>query len=427
MQKEKMVDKPIEETKDLEEDKIDNKTSEAEIKKKKTKNIKLTEYADELEEITLTDNNKRKLPKKIKINGIAYTRATSVVEQKKDLNEADQQMIRHAQRIKYKPPLSYRWLKIFGMLCLLVPFILLRLAFFFPSMSDAVFDNVSMIADTLSLPLILFAAFVFILKAKNKKAMIITYALLAVVIYLLMLFLFERYFLSFLHVIHPEMTPEEIRNYATEKALGLKIFHYNIFIDLTLCSAFYYFCCETPKKFANNSKKMIAFRLCAIIPVVYMVISMILCGLLNNGTLTLDVEFVGLLTCRSPASYLAFFSIALFLAIRQSIYLRKGGTIQGYEIYSKTNGHSVQFSIACSIIIAVVCLLDFLFGLIPGGPSFGWGDSKFMFVIIPFIMLISYTKEHKNKTIDLFLPIATFGLIFFLLADSLFTLLITMD
>ena len=423
MQKEKTVTKQTEETKDLEQEKNINKPPQKD--NQKTKNIKLPEYSDELEEIILSDDEKKKLPKKIKINGIAYKRTTTVTEPKKDLTEADKQMIKHSQRIKYKPPLSYRWLKIFGMLCLLVPFILLRLVLFFPSISDSVFDTVSIIADTLSLPLILFAAFVFILKAKNKKAMIITYALLAVVIYLVMVFLFERYLLSFLKVLHPEMTPEEIRAYASEKALGMKIFHYNIFIDLTLCSAFYYFCCETPKKFANSSKKMIAFRLCAIIPVLYMVVSMILCGLLNSGALTLDVEFVGLLTCRSPASYLAFFSIALCLAIRQSLYLKKGGTPQGYEVYTKTNGHSVQFSIACSIIIAVVCLLDFLIGLIPGSINYGWGDSKFMFVIIPFIMLISYTKEHKNKTIDLFLPIATFGLIFFLLADSIFTLLVS--
>lgn len=362
-------------------------------------------------------------PKKVKVNGTLYYRKINSFEDRQDLNEQDLMMIQKGNKIKYHPPLSYRWLKIFGIIAMVLPFMLLRILVSFPDMSESVIDILATVANTLALPLIVFTAFVIILKNKEKKRQIIRYAILALIVYVLLVFLFERYLMAFLAGNHPEMTPEEIREYANYLATNMKIFQYNIFIDLTLCSAFYYFTNETPKKIQNSKKKLILFRLCALIPIIYIVISMILSGLIKNQVILLPVEYLGLLTCRSPASYIVFFSVSLFLAYMEKRYIKKGGTPQGFIEYKKTNSHSLQFSVTCSIILLVVCLLDFLIGLIPGTEVFGIGDSKFMFAIIPFVMLISYTKEHKNQTIDLFLPLASFAIIFVLIIDTLFSIL----
>ena len=362
-------------------------------------------------------------PEKVKINGVKYVKDESF-DRDKLLNATDKSMLAKASKIKYNPPLSYRWLKIFGLFSLILPFLLLRLAVSFPNLEYDFVAIIIDIANVLSLPLVIFSAYVVILKSQQKGKLIITYALIAIGIYFMLFILFERYFMGILAKLNPDKPIGEVREMANGIALSMKIFHYNIFIDLFLCTLFFYFTNATPKKIAGNHKKMVAFRMCSLIPVIYVVVAMILSGLLQNGAIKMDVALVGLLTCRSPATYLMFFSISLFLSILQRNYVKYGGTIQGFQEYKKTKAHSITFSIACSIIILITCLLDFLFGLIPGSSSFGIGSSSLMFSIIPFIMLVSYTKEHKNKTIDLFLPVVSIIIIVFLVLDTLFTVYI---
>lgn len=381
------------------------------------------EEPDFNDEISYKKNKNGLPPKKIKVNGVVYYRKLASFESNTALNEQDRIMLQQANQKKFRQPMSYRWLKILGLFALIVPFLLIRIMVSFPDMEENLFTIISDIANTLSLPLVIFAAFILILKSNKKANLLITYSILAIIIYVVLIFLFEHYLLVILSSIHPEMSAVEIREYANSLAAELKIFQYNIFVDLLMCSAFFYFTNETPKRLKDDKKKMQLFRLGALLPVIYIIASMILSGLANSGVIQLDNKIMGIMTCRSPATYLIFFAVSLFLSNSQKIYLRNGGTMQGFKEFKKTNAHSLQFSIVCSIIILVVCLLDFLFGLIPGSSAFGIGDSKLMFVIIPFIMLISYSKEYKSNTIDLFLPIITISAIIFLVVDTVFTVI----
>ena len=362
-------------------------------------------------------------PEKIVMHGVVYKRELKTYE-KTALNQQDKIIIEKAAKIKYSPPFSYRWIKIFSLLTLVIPFLLFRILIALPDFNENIIDNLLDIANVMSLPLIIFAAFLVIFKAKNKLRLVVNYAIAAFGIYLMLVFIFERYLVPLIANVNPELTYAEARTLASKEAATWKFFQYNIFIDLLLCVCFHCFMNVTPKCFANSPKKLKAFRLCAIIPVIYVIVSIILSALLHNKVITLSIEIVGLLICRSPASYAIFFGMSLFLAFSQHLYLKKGGSVAGFEEYKKSTVFSLQFSVVTSVIIAVVCLLDFLLEFIPGAEILGIGNSKLMFVIIPFIMLVSFTKDYKNQTIDIFLPIVVVASIIFLSVDSAFAIFV---
>jgi hypothetical protein len=110
--------------------------------------------------------------------------------------------------------------------------------------------------------------------------------------------------------------------------------------------------------------------------------------------------------CRSFTFYAIFFALSIVIKYRKHKFIKMGGTRQEYEAYSKSNRSSLEISIIASIIIFVVCLIDFILLLVePMVLLLGIGTNFYFVFIIPFIFLLSYTRKPKLKALDYILPI----------------------
>ena len=52
--------------------------------------------------------------------------------------------------------------------------------------------------------------------------------------------------------------------------------------------------------------------------------------------------------------------------------------------------------------------------------SFTIGESFCLFLVVPIIMLFSYSKQHKDKKFDQLLPVAGIALVIFAIIETLF-------
>lgn len=334
-------------------------------------------------------------------------------------------------KVKYRGPLSYRGIRIAGFVFLFLGILSGFLPIFAALNNDqhidtlVAFSSVLEWTEQLALPLFLASAFSVILVRKETTITnLIKFLLFAIALYILTLFAFEHYIVKFMGVTHPGMTPQEVRAYANVKTIEYfgELIHYNIFLDMFLCVSFYYFLCYNPKNL--QGRKLTLFRFGAILPVIYLTASMVLFGLSTEGIINIPVAVYALLVCRSPAVYLVFFLLTIFVKMREKIFAKKGGTQLQYQYYLKSNANSLHFSLFYSIILAVVSLVDFALSFIPKAQDYGFGNSYMMFLAIPFVMLLSYTRDYKNKSLDLLLPIAFMSAIAFVVLELIFEFVI---
>lgn len=372
---------------------------------------------------TAIHEEKKSIPRKIVVNGVNYYKKqkgkkTSTAEN--NLTSTDIALIQAASKVHYTPPLSYRWVKIFGMIFLVLPFLFIYISFYHDFDPSFVLD----FTDAATLPLIMLAAFILILnKDKDAKKSVLVYGVLSIAIFALVTFVFNRYVVTYYVVTNPDLSFAEARSLANDFVADIKLVNYNIFVDLFLCALFYFFTNTTPKKVRNSKSTLILFRACAVLPVLYVIGSTLLLGFKEIGTINLPVEFISLLTCRPLAVYFVFFGLSLYLAYSKHRYIKKGGSQQGLAVYTKSNAHTLQFSVVCVILFAVVSLIEFLLSLIPALSNFGIGQSFLFCTIIPILMLVNYQKHHKSTLIDLFLPIISFMVILLLIIGLVFNMI----
>ena len=122
------------------------------------------------------------------------------------------------------------------------------------------------------------------------------------------------------------------------------------------------------------------------------------------------------------------------------MFRKKGKTEEEYKEYTRTNVHSLRFSIYTSVVILITGIIDLLVyiigtvaltisfsgidlkealtedaiytmkhGLVPLTSSIvgAWGFGKHcdMVLLIPIILLFSYTRKHKDEIVDAMIPI----------------------
>ena len=362
--------------------------------------------------------------------------------------------------IKYRGPLSYRYFRLIGWMCMSIMFIsmilgvVMNLRSLFSQVTPeqmAAFSFASEIMSFFSampLPLFLIANFAVILQQKNNyKKLIKSFGTILLAIYIGFIVVYYHYVIWFLARIEEvsfwEARESSIEIFATlGQQNGLVV---NVFVDLFMCVLIMFFIDYTPKKYFQG-KKIILFRLLALLPILYEFASAFLMGLMGMNARVegfvfwLPPELLPLIGKKPIGMIVAFVIICLFLKFREKRYIKKGGTHEGYELYLKTNRNSFKVSLTMSIIFLVVALVDFFAFLIPlvvayasGGEdeaivtglmdmlsNFTLGKSVCLLLVIPFTLLFSYTKTHKNQKIDKFVPFIGIGLIFFAIIETLF-------
>ncbi len=321
------------------------------------------------------------------------------------------------QKIKYRGPFSYRTIRFFGYILMLlgqayIIYSIVSKVANVPSWSEDLF-NVFEVLSIFAVPLFLMANFCVIMSSnKNIKRYLIFYTAVAIGIYLLIVFIYYRYVYGISYQItdgDKEAAFEFSETIA--KRFFLKIINYNVFVDLSLFSLFYFFMFYTPKK-VNTNKKKLAFRLCSLIPVVLVAVSCVVYGLHYMSVIDLPVAVLAIMPCRSPAFYIIFFVLALLLKLRKYKFKKYGGTEEEYETYTKSNRSSLEVSTLAAIVIAVISLIDFfVFLFVPNLLIYGFGLNFYLIVFVPFIFLVSYTRKPKYKIIDTIMPFVFIALI----------------
>ena len=128
------------------------------------------------------------------------------------------------------------------------------------------------------------------------------------------------------------------------------------------------------------------------------IIAMVLYGLYYQSMIELPVAVLAILPCRSVLIYAIFFILALVIKFRKTLFIKWGGTEEEYGAYASSNRSSLEISIVSTIIIFVVSACDLALLLInPYFLLYGIGFNIYMAAIMPFVMLLSYTRKVKKE------------------------------
>ena len=351
--------------------------------------------------------------------------------------------------IKFRGPFSYRHLRIFAWLFLAMAQIatLLSVA---GKLDSEWYEDISWLTSILSffgnltLPLFLLAAFSIILNAKDGyKTILLMYTACFFGVVLAYVFVYHHYILGLLTNIIEDRG--EARNSAQsllQIMSGNGFIAINIFADLLLCTLFTFFINYHPTKYFQG-KKIIIFRLFALLPVIYELISIVLKILAVSGEITLSVYLYPFLTTKPPAMFLMFLALAVFIKIRERIYRKRGKTLAEYKKFLKTNANSLHFSVYACIIAVVTVIIDVIALVLvaamlynDGGEAaiallealssalqLGFGQSVVLIFAIPFILLFSYTKTYKNKTVDRAIPLGGVGFLVAVYIEGVFQII----
>jgi hypothetical protein len=336
--------------------------------------------------------------------------------------------------IKYRGPLSYRHLRIIAWITLTISQIgvIFRL--------HGTLNHVPLLEQlypffnffsTFMAPLFLIAAFSVLLNAKDGyRRLLILYGGLTILVFFAFLIVYQHYFLEMLTAVVGDEAQSTLKSFMALAAPGGYI-TFNFFLDLFLCTLVTFFLNYTPEHYFQG-KKLIIFRLFAILPSLYELGSLAVKILASNSLIEIHPLLFPLLTTKPPVTFLIFVMMAFFIKNREKYFLKVGKTHEDYEAYQTANLHSLQFSVRLTISILLAAIIDVvLFFALSGimisvyvptqemsgdNPTFiavfnavySWGflQTLPLLLIIPLVLLFDYKKTYKNSMIDIVIPVA---------------------
>ena len=340
--------------------------------------------------------------------------------------------------IRYRGPLSYRHFRVLAWICLaLVQVVLLmELDRKLEPEYAAVYDTPIAILGPLSslaLPLLLIANFAVILDGREGYVrQTLRYGAFAAVTGAGCCLFINRYLLGFLGFLI--QSPEEAPQYLDMLISRFRpqgFIAFNIFIDLFLCSLFMCLVNCRPKR-VFTGRRVIILRVLAVIPAAYEIACIVLKIMAANGWLRLPVMAWPFLTTKPPMTFLVFIFLAFYVKRRERLFRRHGRTHEEFMEHMQTNYNSLRFSLFTAMTFFLTALLDlFVVFVLPfmiliiGGQDAngyvplmnamidsGFGGSIELLPMIPFMLLFSYTRTHKNRILDAVLPLGGIFLIF---------------
>lgn len=350
--------------------------------------------------------------------------------------------------IAYKGKLSYRYIKIIGWFFLAVACYSTILGMY-SAIGNEKYQTASDVlsfAKDLSVSLMLIGGFATILSGRgNYKRVIINNSAIAFGIILLFVFGYFRYIRPAGEALlgDKKLVLAALRDmFSQDNSPGY--YSFNIFIDLTLCTLVLFFVNYTPKTHFQG-KKIYLFRSLIILPILYEAASMTLIMLAALHKIKLSVFVFPFLTTKPPLSFLLFISIARYFKSTKQGFLKNGKTEEDYQAYLDTNHNSFRFSKYLCKRILIYAVLDILLSIIAEimlilsmsvdtadeaafsrvndiVVNMGFGNTAALLLIIPVLLLFSYTKTHKNIIIDIAIPVIGVAVIVFLYIDGLFQL-----
>lgn len=367
--------------------------------------------------------------------------------------------------LKYRGPLSYREFKIFGWLCIVIAQIIILMRLGIKVNPQGLEGRLSGWMDFLSwisplaLPFLLMSNFAVMLdNRKSYKSLIMTNALMMLGMFLMFILLFYHFLIGSLEGLSDgNMNFKDFFTKMYYEGEGQKFFAFNIFVDLFLCSVFMFFVNYRPTRFFQGKKRII-FRLFAILPIAYELVSFALKWLSFDNTVRIPFILFPLLTVKPPMTFVVFVALTLFVKRREKKYIKMGGTYEGYQEFLQTNRNSFTFSLHATIIMFVAGAIDLILmiiipsvqivlaqqavaavsgaeaattydmdtaiiGLMSKMFTIGVGGASQLIVFAPIMLLFSYTRKRDNKIIDTLIPVAAIVLMLLVYLQGFFQLM----
>ncbi len=203
-----------------------------------------------------------------------------------------------------------------------------------------------------------------------------------------------------------EQTLDRAANYIT-RGLVRSHLNLNVFLDLFLCTVFWFFITYKPKKLAGGP--LLLFRCCAVFPMLYLLLGAVLMGMnrVDWVRISLPLWLVGLLPSRKLPGILLFLAMALYVKYHEAEEFRRGGDDDTFRDFLRSNRHSLRFAVFMCIVLGLLSLADWGAGQIDGGRLSPWGIgvSTTMYLAIPFVLLFSYNREPRFRILNAFVPV----------------------
>ncbi len=397
----------------------------------------MNERADERSD----DMNKDILPPKADGQTQKKQRKRSRIFKKRDILN-----ITAENDIRYRAPLSCRYLKILAWFCIfllqIASIMNLKEQFIGTPAASAVWRGILELLGSLGVPLLLVANYSSLLNgSQSYRMMIIKNTALSAAFALLYLYSYFHYFVGIVAISKGsrEAAHSAINSGIREMTDGAGYINFNMFLDILVCTLIVFFISYRPKKLFQG-KKIVWFRLFTLLPILYEIGCVAVKILATEGIIMLPMWTFPLLTTNPPLTFLVFIIAALYIKRREMYFIKNGRTHEDYQRFLKTNTNSFQFSILLSAVVIIVGIADLILVVavtmihagITGEPlelasstviSWGFGSAAQLLLIVPLFLLFSYNKTHKNILVDLLIPLAAVVMIIFAYLEGAFDIL----
>ena len=357
-----------------------------------------------------------------------------------------------ANDISYRGPLSYRHLLIIGWIC--ISFKVLDMLISLGTSIDPnqqkwvlTLGRVAGFLGDFALPLFLIANFAIILdKKKTYRQQLIKFGGLSLGVVLLFIIIKEHYVVGIVTAaLGNRADAGRLVDEMIYKSAMTGSLIFNLFVDLFMCTLFMFFLEYEPKTHFRG-KKLRLFRAMAMLPVLYEAGALALRIIMVMTGLKPSYIVYPFLTTKPFMSFVLFIILALHIKFDESRFRKRDKNPEDFEEYTRTNDHSLRFSVFTSIMILITGLIDLLVyvlssvfltyttvGADMSAPltqeaenaldevmttamqvvgAWRFGEHFKMIPLISLILLFSYTKNHKNERVDLFIPIGGVALAF---------------
>lgn len=309
-------------------------------------------------------------------------------------------------RSRFSPFLSYQVLKYIGLLLIgISQFVMIReiYAYVFPNSGFIISDNFASLLKSLCVigtPLVMISLFAnFMYNRQNIKFFMLLYFVLIVV------FAFgEKIGIGVLaNFIYKELNGTDLTTQQAEEVIrDLQVIlvsngGINMFIDFFLFACIFFFIFYTPKKHVR------LFRWCVCIPLGYLIASTCLFitlnfrpDLYNVWDIYLLSEIVNLCPSKNLSTYILYFAVLYYVSRKD-----KELDFKGVE--------SRDFSRFVCILLVLLSIAEMFLSYIPNIDKLNLGNSYYLFVCVPIVLLFDYKCEIKHPWITYTQPIY-FGL-----------------
>ena len=347
------------------------------------------------------------------------------------------------QDIRYRGPLNYQHFQILGWLCIVAfqAVMILNIGQKMGKLPDQYEQLRSPLTflSLMSLPFLLLANFAQIMNGRTSyKTLLLKNFYAAAGIWGVYALIMKRYIIGTIDLINDgTVSSISFFSWVLGQAVPEGVLSFNIFVDLFLCVLVMFFLNYRPKRIFRG-KSVIVFRLFALLPIAYEVASIVLKVLVAKGRITVSPFLFPLFTVKPPMTFVLFIILAVYIKTRELRYRRHGKTHEEYKAFLHTRKNSLDFSVFLAVTLVLVSLADYFvfvyatrlemsaLGIVTDVPmdyqpialTMGFGNSIFLFLLAPLVLLFSYTREPWFKNIGIVIPVVSFALILLLYLEA---------